>query len=103
MFVGRYKSLGLRHASHRPECGAGASFGSLGEGGPRGRPTHYFQMLAVDDSDFTPEYRVFLQEWAEALNVSVEVLLARIVVATIDGFLYTEKIPDYQIDDGLVR
>ena len=53
-------------------------------------------MLAADDSDFTPEYRVFLQEWAQALNVSLEVLLARIVVATIDGYLYIENIPDYQ-------
>jgi hypothetical protein len=52
-------------------------------------------MLTVDDSDFTPDHIEFLQEWAEALNVSVEVLLARIVVATIDGFLYIEKIPDY--------
>jgi hypothetical protein len=32
---------------------------------------------------------------AEVLNVSVEVLVERIVVATIDGFLYTEKIPDH--------
>jgi len=53
-------------------------------------------MLGVDDSDFTPEYKAFLQEWAEALNVSVEVLLVRIVIATIEGFLYIENIPAYQ-------
>jgi hypothetical protein len=52
-------------------------------------------MLAVDDSQLTPEYKAFLQEWAKRLDVSVEVLLGRIVAATIEGFLYTEKIPDY--------
>lgn len=51
-------------------------------------------MLAVDDSELTRQQIEFLEEWADALNVSVEVLLGRIVVATIDGFLYTEKIPD---------
>ena len=64
--------------------------------GDQGDAPHItFKMLAVDDSDVTPEYRMFLQEWAQALNVSVEILLTRIAVATIDGFLYTEKIPDY--------
>lgn len=58
-------------------------------------PRYFDLMLAVDDSELPPEYRVFLQEWAEALGVSVEVLLARVAVATIDGFLYTEKIPDH--------
>jgi hypothetical protein len=53
-------------------------------------------MIEVDDFRLAPEYDSFLQEWAQALNVSVEVLLGRIVVATIDGYLYIEKIPDYQ-------
>jgi hypothetical protein len=52
-------------------------------------------LMEVDESELPPAYRVFLTEWAQALNVSVEVLLGRIVVATIDGFVYTEKIPDY--------
>lgn len=52
-------------------------------------------MLAVDESELTTEQIDFLQQWANALSVSLEVLLARIVVATIDGFLYTEKIPDW--------
>lgn len=52
-------------------------------------------MIEVDDSELPPEYRAFLIEWADALGVSVEVLLARIAVATIDGNLYTEKIPDH--------
>lgn len=52
-------------------------------------------MLAVDESELTTEQIDFLEQWANALSVSLEVLLARIVVATIDGFLYTEKIPDW--------
>jgi hypothetical protein len=52
-------------------------------------------MLEVDDSELPPKYREFLKEWAEALNVSVEILLARLAVAAIDGYLYSEKIPDY--------
>lgn len=52
-------------------------------------------MLAVDESELTQEQIEFLQEWANALNVPVEVLLGRIVVAAIDGYLYIEKIPDH--------
>jgi hypothetical protein len=39
--------------------------------------------------------RTFLDEWAKRVNISVEVLLGRIIVAAIDGQLYVEKIPDY--------
>jgi hypothetical protein len=60
-------------------------------------------LLKVDESELTMEYKAFLEEWAKQLNVSVEVLLGRIVVAAIDGYLYIEKIPDYQINDGFVR
>jgi hypothetical protein len=52
-------------------------------------------MIEVDDLELTPEYIAFLHEWAEALRVSLEVLLGRIVIATIEGHLYIEKIPDY--------
>ena len=51
--------------------------------------------LLADDLELTPEQSAFLEAWAKRLNVSVEVLIERIVVATIEGFLYTEKIPDY--------
>ena len=61
--------------------------------GPRDAPLSI--MLEVDDSQLTPEQKAFLEEWAKRLNVTVEVLLARIVIATIDGHLYIEKIPDY--------
>lgn len=52
-------------------------------------------MLAVDESELTTEQIEFLNEWADALSMPVKVLLGRIVVATIEGFLYTEKIPDW--------
>ena len=52
-------------------------------------------LLADDFLELTPEQRAFLEVWAKRLNVSVEVLIDRIVVATIEGFLYTEKIPNY--------
>jgi len=52
-------------------------------------------MLQVDESKLTPEQKAFLREWAKRLDVTIEVLLARIVIATIDGHLYIEKIPNY--------
>lgn len=52
-------------------------------------------MLEIDDSILAPEYNAFLREWARALGVPLDVLWTRIIAATIDGFLYTEKIPDY--------
>jgi hypothetical protein len=55
-------------------------------------------MLAVDDSEFTPDHIEFLQEWANNLGVSMEVLLGRIVLATIEGQLYIEKAPDLRPD-----
>lgn len=55
-------------------------------------------MIEIDESELTPEYRTFLGDWATVLGVPVPVLVARIVVATIDGFLYIEKMPDYYPD-----
>jgi hypothetical protein len=51
-------------------------------------------MLEVDDSEFTPDHLEFLQQWADNLGVSMEVLLARIVLATSEGEQYIEKVPD---------
>ena len=36
----------------------------------------------------------FLQQWANQLGVSIEVLLKRILIAAIIGQLYAEKIPE---------
>jgi hypothetical protein len=51
-------------------------------------------MLQVDDSEFTLDRVEFLQEWAHNLGVSISVLLGRIVIATSEGELYIEKVPD---------
>ena len=70
----------------------------MGEGGTQSDAPlkHYMACLLADDFlELTPEQRAFLEVWAKRLNVSVEVLIDRIVVATIEGFLYTEKIPNY--------
>ncbi len=53
-------------------------------------------MLTIDDSDFTPDHIEFLHEWADNLGISVEVLLARIVLATSEGDEYVEKAPVYR-------
>ena len=49
--------------------------------------------LEVDDSAFTPDHREYLQEWANNLAVSIEVLLGRIVLAASEGELYAENAP----------
>ena len=53
-------------------------------------------MLAVDDSDFTQDHIDFLQEWADALGISIPVLLARMILASSEGDQYVEKAPDYR-------
>ena len=53
-------------------------------------------MLAVDDSDFTPEHIELLEEWADKLGISVEVLLGRIVLAASEGDKYVEKVPTWR-------
>jgi hypothetical protein len=55
-------------------------------------------MMQVDDSDFTQDHRDFLIEWSNNLGVTVEVLLARIVLATCEGELYIENAPDLRPD-----
>jgi hypothetical protein len=52
--------------------------------------------MEIDDSQLKAEYRAFLEAWAKRLGVTVEVLIGRIVIATIDGYLYVEKIPNYK-------
>jgi hypothetical protein len=50
----------------------------------------------MNELNLTPEYAAFLEAWAKRLGVTVEVLIGRIVTATIDGYLYVEKIPNYK-------
>lgn len=75
---------------HGPECGPGRRASFVGE---LRRPVTFNLMLEVDDSQFTPDDYAFLKEWAEALRVSVAVLIGRIVLAIIEGDQYVEDRP----------
>ena len=50
-------------------------------------------MIAVDLSELDEDDREFLERWAEALGVTVAVLIMRFVQATIDGDQYLEGRP----------
>ena len=50
-------------------------------------------MIEVDDSQLTAEDHAFILQWAEALGVSVPVLLGRILLAALEGGHYKEKQP----------
>ena len=53
-----------------------------------------FAIIKLTPNDLEGRDWVFLQEWASNLDVSVGVLLHRILVAAIIGQLYVEKIPE---------
>jgi hypothetical protein len=53
-----------------------------------------YAIINLTPSDLERRDWVFLQEWANNLNVTVGVLLHRILVAAIIGQLYVEKIPE---------
>ena len=54
----------------------------------------YHFMIEVDDSKLTNDDREFLQTWANALEVRIEVLVLRIVQAAVDGDQYVEMRPE---------
>ena len=51
-------------------------------------------MIVVDDSELDDDDREFLERWANALGVTVAVLIMRIVQATIDGDQYLANRPE---------
>ena len=53
-----------------------------------------YVILKVIPSDIELTDWAFLREWANRLNVSLEVLLRRILIAAVIGQLYAEKIPE---------
>jgi hypothetical protein len=61
------------------------------EGADAARDSH---MIAVDDSELDDDDREFLERWAKALDVTVAVLIMRIVQATIDGDQYLASRPE---------
>ena len=69
-FRGRYK----RHSSRSPERDRAAWPKS--KGADAARESH---MIAVDDSELDEDDREFLEQWANALGVSIAVLIRRIL------------------------
>jgi hypothetical protein len=53
-----------------------------------------YAIVKLTPSDLEPKDWAFLREWANRLNVSLEILLHRILVAAVIGQLYAEKIPE---------
>ena len=51
-------------------------------------------VINLTPGDIEPKDWAFLREWANRLNVSIEVLLKRILIAAVIGQLYAEKIPE---------
>ena len=53
-----------------------------------------YAVINLTPNDLERKDWVFLQEWANNLNVSIQVLLHRILVAAVIGQLYVEKQPE---------
>jgi hypothetical protein len=53
-----------------------------------------YAVVKLTLNDIEPKDWEFLREWAGKLDVSLEVLLHRILVAAVIGQLYAEKIPE---------
>jgi hypothetical protein len=53
-----------------------------------------YAIIKLTPNDLEGKDWAYLQEWASTLEVSVQVLLHRILVAAIIGQLYVEKIPE---------
>jgi hypothetical protein len=53
-----------------------------------------YAIVKLTPNDLEGRDWVYLQQWASNLDVSVQVLLHRILVAAIIGQLYVEKIPE---------
>lgn len=51
-------------------------------------------MILLDDSKLEDDEREFLERWANALTVPVDVLIIRILAAIVDGDQYIEMRPE---------
>ena len=52
-----------------------------------------YAALVIFQNDIERKYRKFLETWAKALGVTLNVLLKRILFAAIKGEHYTENMP----------
>lgn len=50
-------------------------------------------VIIIDESELDESERAFHQEWAKNLNVSIEELFKRLLLAAIDGDPFIEKRP----------
>src|ERR1044072_6510878 len=53
-----------------------------------------YATVELTPREIRPRDRIFLQQWAEKLGVSIDVLLKRVLLAAIEDQLYAEKIPE---------
>lgn len=53
-----------------------------------------YAMIYVAENDIEPKYQKFLREWARNLNISVNALLKRILLAAVGGEVYVESMPE---------
>ena len=53
-----------------------------------------YATVELTPREIRPRDRIFLQQWAEKLGVSIDVLLKRILLAAIEDQLYARKIPE---------
>lgn len=51
-------------------------------------------MIRVEQTDIEPKYQAFLREWARNLDISVNALLKRILIAAVTGEVYVEEMPE---------
>jgi hypothetical protein len=63
--------------------------------GTRNKGETPYAIIKLTPNDLEGKDWVYLQQWASTLDVSVQVLLHRILVAAIIGQLYVEKIPQF--------
>ena len=61
---------------------------------PHAKGEAHYAIIKLTPNDLERNDWLFLQEWANNLNVTVAVLLQRILVAAIIGQLYVEKMPE---------
>jgi hypothetical protein len=53
-----------------------------------------YATIKLTPNDLEAKDWVFLREWANNLDVSLDILLQRILAAAVIGQLYAEKIPE---------
>jgi hypothetical protein len=53
------------------------------------------QRYTLDEAELSNEFHKFMEEWSNRLGITIPQLLTRIVLDSIEGGTYTEKVPDW--------